>query len=558
MELRSQAVKQGLSRAPHRSLLKADGFIDREIEQPWVGIVCAANEVVPGHIHLQQVAEAVKAGVRMGGGTPMQFGVIGICDGIAMGHAGMRYSLPSREVIADSIELMVQAHAFDALVMIPNCDKIVPGMLMAAARLNLPTVVVSGGPMLAGRHAGKDVDFITVMEAQGAVEAELMDPAELAELEEAACPGCGSCAGLFTANSMNCLTEAIGLGLPGNGTIPAPHARRIRLAKEAGLAVMDILRKGRRPLDIITRSSLRNALAVDMAIGGSSNTVLHLLALAYEAGVDIDLREIQEVCDATPNLARISPAGGGRHHMQDLDEAGGIPAVMGELLKKGLVDPEVPCVAADRLGDLLKGKGTLNPEVIRPVEDPYMPTGGLAILYGNLAPEGAVVKQSAVPDNLLRHRGPARVFDAEEAAVEAMRSGRIREGDVVVIRYEGPRGGPGMREMLNPTATLAGMGMADKVVLVTDGRFSGGTRGAAVGHVSPEAAQGGPIALVEDGDLIELDVPGRVVRLEVPEEELQERRKAWRPPEPRVRTGYLAEYARRVSSASRGAVRLRD
>ncbi|MDI6874854.1 dihydroxy-acid dehydratase [Candidatus Solincola sp.] len=558
MELRSQAVKKGLSRAPHRSLLKADGFIDREIDQPWVGVACAANEVVPGHLHLQQVAEAVKAGVRMGGGTPMQFGIIGICDGIAMGHAGMRYSLPSREAIADSIELMAQAHGFDALVLIPNCDKIVPGMLMAAARLNLPTVVVSGGPMLAGRHAGRDVDFITVMEAQGAVEAGLMDSAELARLEEAACPGCGSCAGLFTANSMNCLTEAVGLGLPGNGTVPAPHARRIRLAKEAGLAVMEMLRKDRRPLDIITKASLRNALAVDMAIGGSSNTILHLLALAYEAGVEIDLREIQEVCDAVPNLARISPAGGGRYHMQDLDEAGGIPAVMGELLKKGLIDPEVPCVAADRLGDLLEGKGTLNPEVIRPVEDPYMPTGGLAVLWGNLAPEGAVVKQSAVPDNLLRHRGPARVFDAEEEAVEAMRSGRIREGDVVVIRYEGPRGGPGMREMLNPTATLAGMGMAEKVVLVTDGRFSGGTRGAAVGHVSPEAAQGGPIALVKEGDVIELDIPARAIRLEVPEEELEERRKAWNPPQPRVRTGYLAEYARRVSSASRGAVRLRE
>ena len=558
MELRSQAVKKGLSRAPHRSLLKADGFIDREIDQPWVGVACAANEVVPGHLHLQQVADAVKAGIRMGGGTPMQFGVMGICDGIAMGHAGMRYSLPSREVIADSIELMVQAHAFDALVLIPNCDKIVPGMLMAAARLNLPTVVVSGGPMLAGRHAGRDVDFITVMEAQGAVEAGLMDPDELARLEEMACPGCGSCAGLFTANSMNCLTEAVGLGLPGNGTVPAPHARRLRLAKEAGLAVMEMLRKNRRPLDIISRASLRNALAVDMAIGGSSNTILHLLALAHEAGVDIGLREIQEVCDAVPNLARISPAGGGRHHMQDLDEAGGIPAVMGELLKKGLIDPEVPCVAADRLGDLLEGKGTLNPEVIRTVEDPYMPTGGLAILWGNLAPEGAVVKQSAVPDNLLRHRGPARVFDAEEPAVEAMRSGRIREGDVVVIRYEGPRGGPGMREMLNPTATLAGMGLADKVVLVTDGRFSGGTRGAAVGHVSPEAAQGGPIALVEEGDIIELDVPARAIRLEVEERVLEERRRFWRPPAPRVSRGYLAEYARRVSSASRGAVRLSE
>ncbi|MBC7246487.1 MAG: dihydroxy-acid dehydratase [Actinobacteria bacterium] len=558
MEFRSKAVKTGTSRAPHRTLLKADGFIDREIEQPWVGIACAVNEVVPGHVHLQQVAEAVKAGVRMGGGTPMQFGVIGICDGIAMGHAGMRYSLPSREVIADSIELMVQAHAFDALVMIPNCDKIVPGMLMAAARLNLPTVVVSGGPMLAGRHRGRNVDFITVMEAQGAVEGGRMEPAELAELEEEACPGCGSCAGLFTANSMNCLTEAVGLGLPGNGTVPAPYARRLRLAKQAGLAVMEMLRKGRRPLDIVTRSSLRNALAVDMAIGGSSNTILHLLALAYEAGIEMDLREIQEVCDATPNLARISPAGGARHFMQDLDEAGGIPAVMGELLKRGLVDPEVPCVGADRLGDVIEGRGTLNPEVLRPVEDPYMPTGGLAVLWGNLAPEGAVVKHAAVPENLLRHRGPARVFDSEEDAVAAMTGGKIREGDVIVVRYEGPRGGPGMREMLNPTATIAGMGMAEKVVLITDGRFSGGTRGAAVGHVSPEAAQGGPIALVQEGDMIELDVPGRSIRLEVDDKVLEERRRAWRAPQPRVKSGYLAEYARRVSSASRGAVRLRD
>ncbi len=558
MELRSKAVRTGLSRAPHRSLLKADGFIDREIEQPWVGIACAVNEVVPGHVHLQQVAEAVKAGVRMEGGTPMQFGVIGICDGIAMGHAGMRYSLPSREVIADSIELMAQAHAFDAMVMITNCDKIVPGMLMAAARLNLPTVVVSGGPMLAGRHRGRNIDFITVMEAQGAVESGRMETSELAELEDEACPGCGSCAGLFTANSMNCLTEAVGLGLPGNGTVPAVHARRLRLAKQAGLAVMEMLRKGRRPLDILTRSALRNALAVDMAIGGSSNTILHLLALAYEAGVEMDLREVQEVCDATPNLARISPAGGARHFMQDLDEAGGIPAVMGELLRRGLIDPEVPCVGADRLGDLIEGKGTLNPEVLRAVEDPYMPTGGLAVLWGNLAPEGAVVKQSAVPENLLCHRGPARVFDAEEDAVAAMTGGAIREGDVIVVRYEGPRGGPGMREMLNPTATIAGMGMADKVVLITDGRFSGGTRGAAVGHISPEAAQGGPIALVEEGDLIELDIPGRGIRLEVEEGVLEERRRAWRAPEPKVDSGYLAEYVRRVSSASRGAVRLRD
>ena len=558
MELTSDDAKKGLHRAPHRSLLKAIGFTDREIEQPWVGVACAFNEVIPGHTHLQQVAEAVKAGVRMAGGTPMQFGIIGICDGIAMGHAGMRYSLPSRENIADSVELMARAHAFDALVLVTNCDKIDPGVLMAAARLNIPAVVVSGGPMLAGSHRGRDVDFITVMEAQGAVEAGRMEPEELAELEECACPGCGSCAGLFTANSMNCLTEAIGMGLPGNGTVPAVHAQRIRLAKRAGMAVMDMLRKGRRPRDIITPASLRNALAVDMAIGGSSNTVLHLLAIAYEAGVELDLRTIQEVCDATPNLARISPAGEGRHHMQDLHEAGGIPAVMGELSRKGLVDPEVPCVAADRIGDVFEGKATLNPGVLRPVDDPYMPTGGLAILYGNLAPEGAVVKQSAVPENLLHHRGPARVFDREEEAVEAMTAGRIREGDVIVIRYEGPRGGPGMREMLNPTATLAGMGLADKVALITDGRFSGGSRGAAVGHISPEAAQGGPIALVAEGDVIELDIRARRISVELDDGELRRREAAWRPPAPRVTGGALAEYAARVSSASRGAVRLRE
>lgn len=558
MELRSHAAKKGISRAAHRALVKANGLIDREIEQPWVGIACAASEVVPGHINLDQVAHAAKVGVRMAGGTPMQFGVIGICDGIAMGHPGMRYSLPSREIVADSVELMAEAHAFDALVLIPSCDKIVPGMLMAAARVNIPAVVVSGGPMLAGRHRGRKVDFITVMEAQGAVEACLMDQEELEELEDVACPGCGSCAGLFTANSMNCLTEAVGMGLPGNGTIPAVYAARLRLAKEAGIAVMEMLRVGRRPRDIINEDSLRNALAVDMAIGGSSNTVLHLLAIAYEAKVDLSIDVIQEVCDATPNLARISPAGESRHHMEDLYEAGGIPAVMGELLKRGLINPDVPCAAASRIGDVIEGKGTLDPEVLRPVEDPYMPTGGLAILRGNLAPEGAVVKQSAVPPNLLHHRGPARVFDGEEAAVEAMVGGGIREGDVIVIRYEGPRGGPGMREMLNPTAKIAGMGMGDKVILITDGRFSGGTRGAAVGHISPEAMQGGPIALVREGDLIELDIEKRRIHIAVDDAELESRAAAWREPEPKVTEGYLAEYARRVSSASHGAVRLEE
>jgi dihydroxy-acid dehydratase len=470
----------------------------------------------------------------------------------------MRYSLPSRENIADSVELMAMAHAFDALVLIPNCDKIVPGMLMAAARLDVPAIVVSGGPMLAGRHHGRDVDFITVMESQSAVESGQMDEAELCELEDSACPGCGSCAGLFTANSMNCLTEAIGMGLPGNGTIPAVYAARLRLAREAGMAVMDMLRQERRPRDIINLESIRNALAVDMAVGGSSNTVLHLLAIAQEAGVELTLETVQEVCDATPNLARISPAGGGRHHLQDLHEAGGIPAVMGELMKKGLINPDVQCAAAARIGDVLEGKHTLNPEVLRPVEDPYMPTGGLAILKGNLAPEGAVVKQSAVPENLLKHSGPARVFDSEEAATRAMLDAAIKEGDVIVIRYEGPQGGPGMREMLNPTAIIAGMGLADKVVLVTDGRFSGGTRGAAVGHICPEAIRGGPIALLQDGDAIELDIEARRINAAVSDEELERRRANWKKPPPKVTEGYLAEYARRVTGADRGAVRKKD
>jgi dihydroxy-acid dehydratase len=552
--LPSDEVKKGIDRAPHRTLFKAMGYTDQELDQPLVAVVSSANEIIPGHIHLDKVVDAVKAGVRMGGGTPVEFSVIGICDGIAMGHSGMRYSLASREVIAASIELEVMAHCFDAVVLVPNCDKIVPGMLMAAARLNLPAVCVSGGPMMAGRHRGRDVDFITVMEAQGAVRAGRMDVQELNELENEACPGCGSCAGLFTANSMNCLTEAIGMGLPGNGTIMATHAGRLRLAKQAGKRAVELIGKGPLPRDIINPASLRNALAVDMAIGGSSNTVLHLMAIANEAGCKMSVEEVQEVCDATPNLVRISPAGGGRHHMQDLHEAGGIPAVMGELSALGLLDGEVPCVAAGRMGDVFEGRRSLNREVIRPADDPYMPTGGLAFLFGNLAPEGGIVKQSAVPENLLRFRGKAIAFDVEEDAVEAMREGRIKAGDVVVIRYEGPRGGPGMREMLNPTATLAGMGLSDKVVLLTDGRFSGGTRGAAVGHISPEAAQGGAIALVRDGDEIELDIPARRIELLVSPAELEERRKSWTPPPPRIKSGFMAVYARMVSSASRGAI----
>ncbi len=552
--LPSDQIRTGIERAPHRTLFKAMGYTDEEMARPLVAVVGSANDIVPGHVNLDKVNEAVKAGVRMAGGTPVEFSVIGICDGIAMGHAGMHYSLPSREVIAASIEMEVLAHCFDGMVLVPNCDKIIPGMLMAAARVNIPSVCVSGGPMLAGRHRGADVDFITVMEAQGAVRAGRMSAEELAELEDEACPGCGSCAGLFTANSMNCLTEAVGLGLPGNGTIPAVHAARIRLAKKAGMRVMHLIERGLRPRDIVNRESLANALAVDMAIGGSSNTVLHLLAIAGEAGVELTLEQIQEVCDRTPNLVRLSPAGGSVHHLQDLDEAGGIPAVMAELAKGGLVNGDVPCVAADRLGEVFEGREVLDHGVIRPLGEPYMATGGLAILTGNLAPEGAIVKQSAVPEGLMRVEGGARVFDSEEDAVEAMRSGGIRPGDVVVIRYEGPRGGPGMREMLNPTATLAGMGLSEGVLLITDGRFSGGTRGAAIGHISPEAASGGNIALVREGDVISVDIPARSIELEVSEDELAARREAWAPPEPRITSGFLGLYARLVSSASRGAV----
>ncbi len=552
MELASDAAKRGVHRAPHRSLLKAIGFTDREIEQPWVGVACAFNEVIPGHAHLQQLAEAVKAGVRMAGGTPMQFGIIGICDGIAMGHAGMRYSLPSRENIADSVELMARAHAFDALVLVTNCDKIDPGVLMAAARLNIPAVVVSGGPMLAGRHRGRDVDFITVMEAQGAVESGRMAPEELAELEDCACPGCGSCAGLFTANSMNCLTEALGMGLPGNGTIPAVLSARVRLAKEAGRRLMDLLKRGIRPRDILTLAAFRNAIAVDMAIGGSTNTVLHLPAIAYEAGVDLPLSLFDEISARTPNLVRLSPAG--PWHLEDFDRAGGVPAVMAELARHGLVETEALTVTGRTVRENVQGVHIRRPDVIRTVEDPHAPEGGIAILWGNLAPEGAVVKQSAVVPEMRVHEGPARVFHSEEEAMEAILGGRIQPGDVVVVRYEGPKGGPGMREMLAPTSALAGMGLDGRVALLTDGRFSGATRGASIGHISPEAMAGGPIALVEEGDRIRIDIPARKLELLVSEEVLAERRARWTPIPPKVTTGYLARYAALVTSAAQGAV----
>jgi dihydroxy-acid dehydratase len=551
-ELRSEVLKKGKEKAPHRALLKALGLTDAELERPLIGVVNSFNEVAPGHVHLRTIAAAVKAGIRLAGGTPLEFSTIAICDGLAMNHAGMRYSLASREVIADSIELMVEAHAFDALVFIPNCDKVVPGMLMAAARLNLPCIFVSGGPMLAGRFKGRPVSLSNVFEAVGAVSAGRMSEEELALLEEEACPGWGSCAGMFTANSMNCLTEALGMALPGNGTIPAVSAARVRLAKEAGRQVMELWRQNIRPRDILTWEAFLNALAVDMALGCSTNTVLHLPAIAYEAGVELPLKLFAEISARTPNLCRLSPAG--PHHMEDFHAAGGVPAVMAELASHDLLPGNPLTVTGRRVRENLAGKRITNPEVIRPVASPYSPDGGLAVLWGNLAPEGAVVKKSAVAESMLRHRGPARVFNSEEEATRAILDGQIKPGDVVVIRYEGPRGGPGMREMLTPTAALAGMGLDAEVALLTDGRFSGATRGASIGHICPEAFVGGPLALVQDGDPIRIDIPQASLEVEITPEELQRRRACWTPPPPRVTAGYLARYQKLVTSASGGAV----
>ncbi|RPF42869.1 dihydroxy-acid dehydratase [Thermodesulfitimonas autotrophica] len=550
--MRSDIVREGLEKAPHRSLFKALGFTDRELSGPLIGVVNSFNEIIPGHIHLRDITEAVKAGVRMAGGVPVEFPTIGICDGIAMNHRGMKYSLASRELIADSIEAMVEAHAFDGLVLVTACDKIVPGMLMAAARLNIPAIVVSGGPMQAGRFRGRDVSLSNVFEAVGQVKAGRMAPEELAELEEAACPGCGSCAGMFTANSMNCLTEALGMALPGNGTILAVTAARRRLAKLSGMQVVELVRENLTPDRILTPAAFQNALTVDMALGCSTNTILHLTAIAHEAGVKLDLRAINELSDRTPNLCRLSPAG--PFHLQDLDEAGGIPAVMNLLLAAGLIDGETLTVTGKPLKENIKDRAVRRPEVIRPVDDPYSATGGLAILFGNLAPEGAVVKQSAVAPEMLRHRGPARVFDSEEEAVSAIMNGNFQSGDVIVIRYEGPRGGPGMREMLTPTATLAGLGRDKDVALVTDGRFSGATRGASIGHVSPEAAARGPIAALRDGDMIEIDIPARRLTVLLEEREIAARLAALPPFAPKITHGYLGRYARQVSSASSGAV----
>jgi len=549
--MRSDQAKKGFERAPHRSLFYANGLTQEELKRPLIGIANAFNEIVPGHIHLNKIAEAVKAGVRLAGGTPLEFNVIGVCDGIAMGHVGMHYSLPSRELIADSVESMVLAHAFDGLVLIPNCDKIVPGMLMAAGRVNIPAIFVSGGPMMAGRYLGRDIDLKTMFEAVGRYQVGELSAEELQELELAACPGCGSCAGLFTANTMNCLTEALGMGLPGNGTIPAVTGARIRLAKQAGMQIMTLVERDIRPRQIMTREAFENAIATDMAIGGSTNTVLHLPAIAHDAGVDLPLDLFDRVSQRTPYLVKLSPAG--PHHMQDLDEAGGIPAVMAELLQKDLIHRDALTVTGHTVAENLQAAGRRT-KVIRPLSEPYSPNGGIAILRGNLAPEGSVVKAGAVDPDMMQCRGPARVFDSEEAALEAILGRAIHPGDVIVIRYEGPKGGPGMREMLMPTSALAGMGLDDKVALMTDGRFSGATRGAAIGHVSPEAAAGGPIALVQEGDIISIDIHARTLTLEVDEEELARRRAQWKPPAPKIKTGYLARYAAMVTSAGQGAV----
>jgi len=550
--MRSDLMKKGLERAPHRSLYKAMGYTDEELSRPMIGVVNSANEIIPGHVHLDTITEDAKAGIRMAGGTPVTFPVIGVCDGIAMGHKGMKYSLASRELIADSIEIMATAHPFDGLLMVTNCDKIVPGMLMAALRLNIPTIVVSGGPMLAGTLDGETVDLITVFEGVGEVKSGKMTQKELKALEDCACPGCGSCSGMFTANSMNCVTEALGLGLPGNGTIPAIDAARRRLAKKAGMQIMNLVKKDIRPRDIATLDAFKNAIAIDMALGCSTNTVLHIPAIANEAGITLDLELFNEISKKTANICYLSPAG--PHHLEDLDEAGGIQGVLKEISKLGVIHPDSLTVTGKTVGDNLKGVKVKNRDVIRSVEDPYSKEGGIAILRGNLAPDGGVVKQSAVSPDMMVNEGRARVFDTEEDSIEAILGGKIRPGDVVVIRYEGPKGGPGMREMLSPTSAIVGMGLDKSVALLTDGRFSGGTRGSAIGHISPEAAEGGPIGLIKEGDTIVIDIPNKKIDLKVDKKELARRKKAFKPKQPPIQTGYLARYAKMVTSASTGAI----
>ncbi len=550
--MRSDRVKQGLQQAPHRSLWNALGVTKEEMEKPLVGIVSSYNEIVPGHMNLDKICEAVKLGVAEAGGYPVMVPAIAVCDGIAMGHMGMKYSLVTRDLIADSTEALALAHQFDAMVCIPNCDKNVPGLLMAAARLNIPTVFVSGGPMLPGHVKGCRTSLSSIFEAVGEFQAGKIDQDQLDEYEEFGCPTCGSCSGMYTANSMNCLTEAIGMGLRGNGTIPAVYSARIRLAKHAGNAVMEMYRKNIRPRDIITERSIRNALTVDMALGCSTNTMLHLPAIAHEIGFELDMRLANEYSAKTPNLCHLAPAG--HTYMDELNEAGGVYAVMHELSKLGLLDLDCLTVTGKTVGENIKNAFNRNPEVIRPVENPYSANGGLAVLSGNIAPEGGVVKQSAVTPEMLVHEGPARVFDSEDDAIEAILGGKINPGDVVVIRYEGPKGGPGMREMLNPTSAIAGMGLGSTVALITDGRFSGASRGASIGHISPEAAVGGPIALIEEGDIIRVDIPAKGLNVLVSDEELKRRKAAWKPREPKITTGYLARYAAMVTSGSRGAV----
>ena len=549
--MKSDSVKKGIQQAPHRSLFNALGMTEEELARPLVGIVCSYNEIVPGHMNLDKIAQAVKMGVAMAGGTPVMFPAIAVCDGIAMGHEGMKYSLVTRDLIADSTECMAKAHQFDALVMIPNCDKNVPGLLMAAARVNVPTVFVSGGPMLAGHVMGQKRSLSSMFEAVGANAAGKLTLDQVKEFEEKVCPTCGSCSGMYTANSMNCLTEALGMGLQGNGTIPAVYSERLKLAKHAGMAVMEMYRKDIRPRDIMTKDAILNALTVDMALGCSTNSMLHLPAIAHEIGFDFDISFANEISAKTPNLCHLAPAG--PTYMEDLNEAGGVYAVMNELSELGLLHEDCMTVTGKTVGENIKGCVNKNPEVIRPLDNPYSKTGGLAVLKGNLAPDGSVVKRSAVADSMMVHSGPARVFDCEEDAIAAIKGGKIVDGDVVVIRYEGPKGGPGMREMLNPTSAIAGMGLGETVALITDGRFSGASRGVSIGHVSPEAAVGGPIALVEEGDIINIDIPNMTLNVDVSDEELAKRRANWQPREPKVTTGYLARYASMVTSGNKGA-----
>ncbi len=550
--MKSDSVKAGCSQAPHRSLFHALGITAEEQKKPLVGIVSSYNEIVPGHINLDKIVEAVKLGVAMAGGTPIVFPAIAVCDGIAMGHIGMKYSLVTRDLIADSTECMAMAHAFDALVMVPNCDKNVPGLLMAAARVNVPTVFVSGGPMMAGHVHGKKTSLSSMFEAVGSYTAGKITAADLEEFENKTCPTCGSCSGMYTANSMNCLTEVLGMGLKGNGTIPAVYSDRILLAKHAGMKVMELYEKNIRPRDIMTEKAFMNALTVDMALGCSTNSMLHLPAIAHEAGVELNVDIANQISAKTPNLCHLAPAG--PTYMEDLNEAGGVYAVMNELNKKGLLYTDIITATGKAVGENIEGCINKNPEVIRPIENPYSETGGIAVLKGNLAPDSGVVKRSAVAPEMLKHEGPARVFDCEEDAIAAIKGGKINPGDVIIIRYEGPKGGPGMREMLNPTSAIMGMGLGSSVALITDGRFSGASRGAVIGHVSPEAAVGGPIALVEEGDIIKIDINANTLNMDVSEEELAKRRKAWQPREPKVTTGYLARYASLVTSGNRGAI----